>query len=663
MARTTDGSARSGLSPFLLISSIVIWCSAVIVMGIVSYFISQSTYGVGRFLIYTEVISVLTVAFFLASFLLGGSPGYSLLFNIIFSYLWLVAVVFTAQSWSHPGAGALPHTVEAFSFIAFFFLVFNVLHDWNLGFGVGRAVPPQRPPKCRMEALPAELLGLILGDEALQLKDVAALARTCTFFYQIATSHLYRFNIKHERSSALFWAVENSQLRTMRRALELRADPNTVGPRPGESPEELLNVGPVNEIGKGQYTYGSPLHYAARAGDGQMVNLLLDYGAKTDVPSRNICLCREHRDFGCLRYIEPPRWFPLHHAVCRGHVATATILIDRGAPMQMAYEVEDVGYGPSLIHCASARGLESLVRRALEKDPALLGRRARDSPLDYATESWNSEGVIRCLLSAGADLDEENRDTHLTPIFRACDVGIFSTAMHLLRAGAQTTPAQLDGIDHFGRPPLLHYAVCGEDYYVDQPRPPPQRARDEEQLAFVRALIEEFGQNVNETFSHEDGEPEASPLTAAMGIEEVWVNPDLIEMLLNAGADPHHTGVSGQTPLELAVLRLLYLYEGIMLDGPVDVPVDDKKEGDALEIISMLLRFGARLDKANGFGHTPLEMVAECRADDMHDNIRVGQLFDFLLENSSPKNLSYGHLKTVTRRMIGQLEHDIAGWD
>ncbi|RYO99411.1 hypothetical protein DL764_006806 [Monosporascus ibericus] len=134
-----DGSGRSGLSPLLLLSSIIIWCSAVIVMGIVSYFISQDTYPVGRLIIYTEVISVLTVAFFVASFLLGKSPGYSLLFNIIFSYLWLVAVVFTASAWSHSGVGALAHTVEAFSFIAFFFLFFNVLHDWHAGFGGARS--------------------------------------------------------------------------------------------------------------------------------------------------------------------------------------------------------------------------------------------------------------------------------------------------------------------------------------------------------------------------------------------------------------------------------------------------------------------------------------------------------------------------------------------
>jgi len=63
--------------------------------------------------------SVLTVAFFLVAFFLGTWPGYVLLFNLIFSYLWLVAVVFTVEDYNvynHGSAYAL--TVEAFSFIA-----------------------------------------------------------------------------------------------------------------------------------------------------------------------------------------------------------------------------------------------------------------------------------------------------------------------------------------------------------------------------------------------------------------------------------------------------------------------------------------------------------------------------------------------------------------
>ncbi|OTA99073.1 hypothetical protein M426DRAFT_325473 [Hypoxylon sp. CI-4A] len=132
MAR--GNTARFALPPFVLFSNILIWISAVIVMGIISYFISLNPNYVPAHLIYEEVISVLTVAFFLISFLLGTYPGYILLFNTIFSYLWLVSVVFTAQDWSYEYASSLDHTVEAFSFIAFFFLFFNVIYDWEFGF-------------------------------------------------------------------------------------------------------------------------------------------------------------------------------------------------------------------------------------------------------------------------------------------------------------------------------------------------------------------------------------------------------------------------------------------------------------------------------------------------------------------------------------------------
>ncbi|KAI1646733.1 uncharacterized protein F4817DRAFT_316451 [Daldinia loculata] len=131
MARTSG--SRFGLPPFFLISNALIWISAVIVMGIISYFISLNNYVPGR-IIYEEVISVLTVAFFLVSFIIGSYPGSILIFNVIFSYLWLVAVVFTAEDWSSDYAGELAHTVEAFSFIAFFFLFFNVVFDWHYGF-------------------------------------------------------------------------------------------------------------------------------------------------------------------------------------------------------------------------------------------------------------------------------------------------------------------------------------------------------------------------------------------------------------------------------------------------------------------------------------------------------------------------------------------------
>jgi hypothetical protein len=59
----------------------------------------------------------LTTAFFPLAFFLVVSPGFILLFNLIFSYLWIVAVSFTASDWSRSQSSLLL-TVEAFSFVA-----------------------------------------------------------------------------------------------------------------------------------------------------------------------------------------------------------------------------------------------------------------------------------------------------------------------------------------------------------------------------------------------------------------------------------------------------------------------------------------------------------------------------------------------------------------
>ncbi|KAL2149106.1 hypothetical protein VTH82DRAFT_1792 [Thermothelomyces myriococcoides] len=123
--------ARSGLNTFLLASSALVWASAVIVMGILAYYVANDFRNTR--IIYSLVISVLTTAFFPLAFFLVISPGFILLFNLIFSYLWLVVVTFTAEDWSESSVDKLL-AVEAFSFIAFFFLFFSIIYDWHYGF-------------------------------------------------------------------------------------------------------------------------------------------------------------------------------------------------------------------------------------------------------------------------------------------------------------------------------------------------------------------------------------------------------------------------------------------------------------------------------------------------------------------------------------------------
>jgi len=118
------------LGPGLMAARFLQWASAVIVMGITSYFIHK--FPKGQHVIYEEVIAVLSVAFFIPGLLsafVKTIGRFSLLIDIVFSYLWLTSFIFMAQDYNWHGCGAtapggkcaLAKASESFAFLAFFF--------------------------------------------------------------------------------------------------------------------------------------------------------------------------------------------------------------------------------------------------------------------------------------------------------------------------------------------------------------------------------------------------------------------------------------------------------------------------------------------------------------------------------------------------------------
>lgn len=99
----------------------------------------------------------MTVAFALAVLFLGTYPSYLQLFNLIFSYLWIVVVALATSLFTN-AESEQAHAVQAFSFVALyvypiilvvklagwtdnfplgfsFALLFNVLYSWYPDFG------------------------------------------------------------------------------------------------------------------------------------------------------------------------------------------------------------------------------------------------------------------------------------------------------------------------------------------------------------------------------------------------------------------------------------------------------------------------------------------------------------------------------------------------
>ncbi|QQK40837.1 MARVEL-like domain [Penicillium digitatum] len=118
--------------PLQLVTRTMQWSSAVIVMGLTSFFINHGPRG--QHTIYQEVIAVLSVVFFLPAlispFLPSSLGRFVLAIDVVFSYLWLTAFIFSAQDYSTRRCyNAIPAGLkckrkranEAFIFLVFIF--------------------------------------------------------------------------------------------------------------------------------------------------------------------------------------------------------------------------------------------------------------------------------------------------------------------------------------------------------------------------------------------------------------------------------------------------------------------------------------------------------------------------------------------------------------
>lgn len=126
--------------PVLLVTRTMQWVSSVIAMGFYAYFVHRQHHG--SHVIFNLVIAVLSVVFFLPAFL---SPFKSsmlskwvVLIDIVFSYLWLTAFIFAAQSYNYGNVyynapfgvkKSTKHAAEAFVFLAFIFTVFGLITE------------------------------------------------------------------------------------------------------------------------------------------------------------------------------------------------------------------------------------------------------------------------------------------------------------------------------------------------------------------------------------------------------------------------------------------------------------------------------------------------------------------------------------------------------
>ncbi|KND89318.1 hypothetical protein TOPH_06041 [Tolypocladium ophioglossoides CBS 100239] len=189
----------------------------------------------------------------------------------------------------------------------------------------------------------------------LEEKDLGKLAQTCWMWYSAATPHLYTKNAKFGNSTAIQWVSRRSTVlqeegidrKILKLAVEHGADVNAV--HKNKEDERFIGenrpyVGP----------YGSALHFAAASGKESIVEDLLHYGA--DVPSLSSGFNMPNHSglvdqdpkgemgrYGSTLYnsFAKTSWLPLLLPLIRNHKNIVRMLVDAGAPAQLAVSSRD----------------------------------------------------------------------------------------------------------------------------------------------------------------------------------------------------------------------------------------------------------------------------------------------------------------------------------
>ena len=255
---------------------------------------------------------------------------------------------------------------------------------------------------------------------------------------------------------------------------------------------------------------------------------------------------------------------PLNSAMCNGQLATAKLLIKRGAaPLTQ----DDDGHyvGSSALFLAARLGLVELLESMLETSNIEITD-LKDAngltPLYHACagQCWHS--TVPFLLKQGANIDHtfttENRSFQIstTMLGEACYMGKFRTALRLLDLGAGITVGVDVTLHDIGQLAAAQY-IRHQDQSGDRPHGhlpllhacchKPEKIQDPNFAAAVKRLVK-AGAALEEKWGGE----------TALGFAARRCVQPAVRALLDAGADVDSCDTAGRTPLMAAIVEKVY---------------------------------------------------------------------------------------------------------
>jgi ankyrin repeat protein len=360
-------------------------------------------------------------------------------------------------------------------------------------------------------------------------------------------------------------------------------------------------------------THAPLLIDAARLGQVELVELLLDHGAPIDVTAAGdtpLIVAADAGQTDVVRLllargaridVQGPNGTALRVAMRRDYVDTGALLVDAGTSDDARQELE---YAISDRDLAAARML-------LAHHAPLSSASSSLEPLAVAAMRGDL-AMVDLLIAAHADVDEQDFYRG-TPLMIAAAQGSVTMTKHLIAAGAKIGATNHDGYQaiHDATTPeilklLLDAGADPEAAIASTGATPLVIAAGTGHVDVVRALLAKH--------VHTDSGQQPALHTAIVQGEGALMVP----ILLAAGANPKLIDqTNGESPLHLAVKYRSLAAITALLDAGVSPDLPDKigmtpiMLADRTAVADLLLARGAKLDSHDAKGHGALFTAAQ----------------------------------------------------